>query len=510
MHKNKNTGFTRNNSLYVIVYFVLLYMAVPFNLTAQDTIKPKFSFSTIPELWNQMDDIFNDPNFSHANWGVLIQSMETGEYFYKRNEDKLFVPASNLKLFTTAAGLVLLGGDYRFSTNIYTSGKIDGSLLNGDIIIQGRGDPSISGRFYDGDNLKIFENWADSLLAKGIDEIKGNIIGDDNEFDDKELGTGWAWDNESYWYSAQSSAISFNDNCVDINVVVSKENKTAKVRSFPDTKYVVIVNDVMVVPSDSITNIDVYRERGTNVITVSGTIRENSDTVKTYCTINNPTQFAMVVFKDVLEKKGISVIGYSADIDDIPVPIDYRKTNLLFTYYSPPLKEIIKVINKQSRNFYAEQLLKVIGLEEEHYGSAENGIDAESELFKEMGINTDGLKIVDGSGLSRMNLVSPRNFVSLLNYMYKSKHFIPFYNSLPIAGVDGTLGTRMKNTRAEGRVRAKTGFLESIRSLSGYTYTGDNEPIAFSIIANNFNVPVKLAENLQDLICLRLVNFRRK
>lgn len=496
-----------STTLFLLLIIITFSHGTSFS---QDTTKPKYSYQTITDFWNQMDDIFNDPNFSNANWGVLIQSLETGEYLYKRNSDKLFVPASNLKLFTTAAGLILLGNDYRFSTNIYARGKIEGSVLNGDLIIQGRGDPSISGRFSEGDDLRIFNNWADSLLDQGIDEIKGNIIGDDNEFDDKGLGTGWAWDNESYWYSAQTSALSFNENCIDISIVINKDKKTTKLITFPDTKYVVLVNNVIVVPADSITDIDVYRERGTNVITVSGIVKESEDTVKTFCTINNPTQFSMVVLKEVLEKKGISVKGYPVDVDDIASPVDYTKASLLFTQYSPPLKDIIKVINKNSRNFFAEQLLKTIGLEEEHFGSSENGIDAEEELFREMGINTDGLNLVDGSGLSRMNLVSPSHFVSLLNYMYKSKHFIPFYNSLPIAGVDGTLGTRLKNTRAEGKVRAKTGYLESIRSLSGYTYTGDNEPIAFSIIVNNFNVPVKLAENLQDLVCLRLVNFRRK
>ncbi|MDO8548668.1 MAG: D-alanyl-D-alanine carboxypeptidase, partial [Ignavibacteria bacterium] len=143
-------------------------------------------------------------------------------------------------------------------------------------------------------------------------------------------------------------------------------------------------------------------------------------------------------------------------------------------------------------------------------GTIENGVKAVSNVLNEMGINPESLVMVDGSGLSQLNLVSPRHLVSLLSYMFNSNYFIPFYNSLPIAGVDGTLGTRMKGTRAENEVRAKTGYLIYGRSLSGYAYTGDNEPIAFSIISNNFTVPVKLAENIQDLVCLRLVNFRRK
>jgi D-alanyl-D-alanine carboxypeptidase/D-alanyl-D-alanine-endopeptidase (penicillin-binding protein 4) len=218
----------------------------------------------------------------------------------------------------------------------------------------------------------------------------------------------------------------------------------------------------------------------------------------------------MVVLKDVLERKGIKVTGFPVEVSDLTKPLDYKQADLLFTNYSVPLREIVKVVNKNSNNFYAEQILKTVGLEEEHYGSAEKGIESEMNIFRDMGINTDAFNIVDGSGLSRLNLVTPRQFVSLLNYMFKSKHYIPFYNSLPIAGVDGTLIARLKNTRAEDKVRAKTGYLTAVRSLCGYAITGDNEPMAFAIIANNFNIPVKLAENIQDLVCLRLANFKRK
>jgi D-alanyl-D-alanine carboxypeptidase/D-alanyl-D-alanine-endopeptidase (penicillin-binding protein 4) len=218
----------------------------------------------------------------------------------------------------------------------------------------------------------------------------------------------------------------------------------------------------------------------------------------------------MVVLRNVLEKKGITVTGSTMTDDDLTLPIDYKHADFLFTNLSPPLREIIKVVNKNSQNFYAEQILKTIGLEAAHYGTRENGIQAEFDIFKDMGINTDGMVMVDGSGLSRLNLVSPRHFISLLNYMFKSKYYIPYFNSLPIAGVDGTLATRLKNTRAEAKIRAKTGYLTAVRSLCGYALTGDNEPVAFSIIVNNFNVPVKLAENVQDLVCLRLSNFKRK
>ena len=277
----------------------------------------------------------------------------------------------------------------------------------------------------------------------------------------------------------------------------------------PLTKYIVIVNNVLPVSNDSTTAINVYRDRGTNVVTVYGTICKD-DSVKTFVTVNNPTQYAMVILKNVLEKKGIKVQGFPMDVDDISSSLNYQTMKKLCTTYSPPLKEIIKIINKNSQNFFAEQLLKTIGLEKEGLGTVTNGVKAEAKIFKEMGINPESMILVDGSGLSRLDYITPKQFVSLLSYMYKSIYFIPFFNSLSIAGVDGSLGDRLQNTKAKDKIRGKAGYLEGIRSLSGYAFTVDNEPVAFSIIVNNFNVPVKLAENIQDLVCLRLANFKRK
>ncbi|MBP9119754.1 MAG: D-alanyl-D-alanine carboxypeptidase/D-alanyl-D-alanine-endopeptidase [Ignavibacterium sp.] len=504
---------------YLNKTFTLISILFLFNICihAQDSTKIKkdslqlYSYSTISELSEQLDDIFNDNSFRNANWGVVIQSLKNGEYFYKRNEDKFFVPASNLKLFTTAGSLLLLGPDYRFSTNILLNGYQSGSTIYGDLVIQGRGDPTISGRFYNNDINLVFDTWIDSLLELGVTNIKGNIVGDDNLFDDIGLGNGWAWDYETDWYAAQSSAISYNDNCVDIKIYYDHKYDSVIVSSKPELRNIVILNNVKPAVGSEKTNIEVIRERGTNVINVSGKFRKDTDTLITYATVQNPTQFAMLVLKNRLENRGIRVNGYAVDIDDYERAIDYNDLDLLFVSYSEKLNEIIKVVNKGSQNFFAEQLLKTIGLEKLGFGSVTNGVTAVKEIFADIGLNPDNIIMVDGSGLSHLNMVTPRQVVELLKYMYSNKKvYADYYNSLPIAGIDGTLGKRMKNTTAEKVVRAKTGFISYVRSLSGYAVTGDNEPIAFSMIANNFSVPVKLAENIQDLVCLRLTNFRRK
>jgi len=498
------------SNIKIFFLLVVVLTALSFAQEAKLDTVPKYSINTVPEFAVQIDDIFNDPNFTNAVWGVSIQSLVTGEYFYKKNENKLVMPASNQKLITSAAGLLLLGPMYRFKTEIYSTGKLDGSILNGDLIIRGFGDPTISGRFNNDDMTKIFRDWADTLLALGIDEIRGNILGDDNVFDDVSLGEGWAWDYESEWFAAPSGALSFNDNCIDILVKPALAGEQAILTFAPESKYAIIINKVNTVGRDSATNIKIFRERGTNIISVYGSIREKDDSVKVFATINNPTQYFVVTLKAILEQKGITVSGFASDLDEITNVADYSKAKLLFTHHSVFLKDIIKVLNKNSQNFYAEQLLKTIGYEKRGFGSAGRGIEAIKIMLNDIGINTDNMEIVDGSGLSRLNLISPTQISVLLNYMYKSEVFTYYYNSLPVGGVDGTLANRMRKTRAQNNVRAKTGYINGVRSISGYIFTGDKEPVAFTIIANNFTVPVVLADNLQDLVCIRIANFKRK
>ncbi|QOJ29252.1 MAG: D-alanyl-D-alanine carboxypeptidase/D-alanyl-D-alanine-endopeptidase [Ignavibacteriales bacterium] len=495
----------RLNNFLVLIGLVFLSEAA----FAQKETFTNTASTTLEELRNEFDQLFEDPDFYNAQWGVCIQSLETGEFLYRRNENKLLMPASNLKLLTTASGLQFLGSDFRFKTEIGYSGKIEGTTLKGDLIIRGYGDPTISGRYTKDDVLKYFNDWADSLINAGIEEITGNVIGDDNAFDDIGLGSGWSWDYESYWYSAPSGALSLNDNCVDIVASPAKNGDKAEIKLIPDNKYTVIVNRVITVPFDSSAGIEIYRERGTNVITVSGKIREGSKPVKLYATVNNPTQFFVVVLKEVLKAKGINVRGFAIDIDDQQSETE-SDFNLLFMHESLPLSEIIKVINKNSQNFFAEQLLKAIAYYKTGLGTSTRGIRQIKQITPRMGINSDNFTMVDGSGLSRLNLISAQQMVAVLRYMYQSEYFNDYYNSLPIAGRDGTLADRMRKSAAFEKIRAKTGFIGGVRSLSGYAVTADGETIAFSMIVNNFTVPLVLAENLQDMICLRLSTLRRK
>jgi len=473
-------------------------------LGAKQTIIAKFQ--------NQIDSIFNDPNFTNAIWGVVIQSLETGEYIYKRNENISLMPASNMKLFTTATALAILGPDYRYTTYLLTNGKIEGNTIKGDLIIKGSGDPTFP-RKSEKDTLDLlFNSWIDSLKNLGITKIQGDIIGDDNCFDDQSLGIGWSWDDETYGYSASTSGLCYNDNCVRLSISPGQNvGSSAEIEISPNTKYITLQNRIKTVPRDTSTNIDYYRKSGTNTIDAFGNISLGRRTRRESLSIHNPTLYAATILKEMLEKAGISVSGSATDIDDVDPKKNlntiYQKLN---NSSSAPLSEIIKIINKISQNLYAEQVLRTLGKEFNGIGSLKKSVEVEKKFLGEIGVDTNKIKIVDGSGLSRLNLVTPMDVLSVLKYMYRYKYWNEFYNSLPIAGVDGTLDSRMKNSEAAGNVRAKTGLINYVRSLSGYVTSKDGEMFVFSMIANNYTVPTSFANNIQDSVCIRLANFSRK
>lgn len=491
---------------------ILFFLIVSVTFAQKDTLQTKKiapSVNSLSELRDQLDDYFNDPNFSDAFIGVLVKSQKTGEVIYKRNADKLFIPASNMKLFTSSAALILLGENYQYETNLFVNGKIKKGVLQGDLIVQGSGDPSISGRFYDGNVTKVFENWADSLKAKGIWAISGNIFGDDSLFDNVGLGKGWELDYESEWYAAPSGALSFNDNTVEIKVEPTDPNFPAKITVTPDTKYVTVSSKVITVEGEPEDHITISRLRGTNLISITGEIKKGADPYVDRISISDPTMYFLTVMKEVFEKKGIVVKGRVGTIETSDKPISYDDLTPVLVHRSLPLRILVKELNKNSNNFYAEQILKTIGSEIYNYGSVEEGVRACKEIFNTMGINTENMVMADGSGLSRLDLVTPRQIVNLLSYMAKSEVFDEFYDSLPIAGVDGTLIDRMKKSSAENNVHAKAGYNNNISSLSGYLTTVSGERLIFSIIINNFLAPPALANYIVDSVCNRLVNFSR-
>jgi D-alanyl-D-alanine carboxypeptidase/D-alanyl-D-alanine-endopeptidase (penicillin-binding protein 4) len=501
------------NSFYIVLITIAFFSGC-----TKKELRIQTADQPAERLNREIAQIINNPHFSNAHWGVAIQSLQNGQIIFMQNENKGFMPASNMKLFTTATALVKLGPDYTFQTEIFRSGKIDQQgILRGDLVIQGSGDPSLGGRYIPESERKdrmldLFNSWAAQLKKQGIRSIQGRIVGDDNLFDDQLLGRGWAWDDEPEWYAAQISALSFNDNCIDIYFTPADTlNGPAKFEIYPQTAYVQILNQVKTVADNQPQGIHFEKKRGTNQITVRGAVSINAKEVKEWFAVENPSGFLVTVLKEVLEKQGIKVEGPGLDIDEIPGFAYFQADSTrLLKHQSPPLKQIIQTVNKVSQNLWAELLFRTLGAHFTESGKDSDGIDVLKSFLGEIGIDPAQIGIADGSGLSRLNLVTPLQVITLLRFLHNHPYQKDFYESLPIAGVDGTIKSRMRGTLAQNNVHAKTGFISRVRALSGYVTSLDNEKFVFSLITNNYTVPTSMANNIQDLICERLANFSRK
>ncbi len=448
--------------------------------------------------------LLDDPNLGNAFLGVYVESLDDGAVLFRQNEHKLFIPASNMKLYTSAAGLVKLGKHFRYQTIIGTDSTISDSILNGNLIIRGTGDPSISGKFNGGDILAYFNNWADSLKNRGITKISGNLIGDNSYFESDILGDGWNWDDEPFWYSAQPSALSFNDNCVDFRVSAgTAPGAPVMVEQAPEIEYLDVQNNAITSPADSLEHLNISRARAQNIALFSGTLPLGSKTVSESITVERPTDYFLKTFEKILQEKGIQIQGKT---ETRSVFSAMRDT--LFIHYSKELAELIKAMNKVSHNFYADQILKTLGARFGEEGSFKKGAEVVSDWLYSKGVAPSEFIMVDGSGLSRMNLISPLATATLLRKMYVYKDFSEYYESLPIAGVDGTLKNMMQNSAAQGNVRAKSGTMRHVRNLAGYVHDKNNKAYLFVIMANDYSVPVSYIKGLQSKICILLSNFK--
>lgn len=436
-------------------------------------------------LLDQLTDIFNDDRFERAFWGVKVKSLDSGEVWYERNAEKLFMPASNEKIPTTAAALTYLGPDFQFETHVRHSGEVQDGVLDGDIVVRADGDPTIYTRFYDSPT-ELFDRWAENLKRMGVTRIDGDIIGDDNAWADNHVH--WSWpQNLSAWYYAEFGPLTLNENYVDFNVI-APENPGEPVILEPNlpSNYYTVINNLEAVEADR-SSFSFSRERDSNVITFSGTVAAGASTVERTPTITNPTLFYVTVLKETFEKHGIEVGGDPIDIDDLE-DAEARTSNLklLGTAKSPKLSEILTGLMKRSQNMYAETMVHVLGEKEKGLGSYSNGVEVLEDQLEMMGVADNSYIFRDGSGLSRYNYVSPEMITQINEWMHGNPDYWEvWYDTFPIAGVDGTLRNRMKGTAAEGNARGKTGLIANTRALSGYVTTASGELLAYSFIVNS-------------------------
>ncbi len=432
-------------------------------------------------LTQQIDQIMEGPASSATTWGIYIKDLHTGEVLYNRNGEKAFMPASNQKLLTTAAALDALGADFRYQTKLHFIGKVRGSVLDGDLVIQGSGDPTLGSIEMGGQDP--LRQWAQALKQIGVTQIQGRIIGDDDVFDDRPYAEGWDIDyitnQSSRSLGVSAGGLSYRDNVIDVQFTSGPVGSPPEVRT-TIADYLRIRN--LATTSSRRRGWALNIQRGfDDVITLTGSLpRSYQSTIS--MPVANPTTYALHSFQQYLRQAGIEVDGELVDIDDLPEPPDYDKAQLLFVHFSPPLAQIISVLNKESNNFYAEQVFRTMA----YGGSAAGGERRVKALLARAGVSDPSISIRDGSGLSRKDLITPRAMVELLHYMATHPQREPFISSLAQGGeVRSTLRGRLGGMP----VQAKTGSLEFVRTLSGYTIGANGHPIAFAVFANHFTGP---------------------
>ena len=448
-----------------------------------------------------------------GDWGLLIVDAQTGETLFEKNADSYFVPASNMKLFTTALALAKLGPDYKFHTTLETRGTIsaDGKLA-GDLALVGHGDPNLSNRKFpyelkeefDGPPEKVLAELADALVARGVREISGDVVGDDSYFPRERYPNGWEIDDMVWEYGAAISAIVVDDNTVAVTLTPGeKMGDPVQASVAPLTPDFTLQNDVTTSAAEVKSDLTLTREPGANLVVVRGTMPARSVPRKLVLAIEEPAQHAAFVLAGLLADRGVKIDGKIRAIHVAETDVTPRA--VLAEHVSVSLGDSVKLINKISQNLHAEVLLRTAARQNGVWSTPEELLKTPQDFYAAAGIAPDDVIQTDGSGLSRHDLATPRAIVALLKYAQAQTWFAPYYASLPVAGVDGSLQDRMKNTIAAGRIHAKTGSVEHVRTLSGFAETPSGRRLIFSLLSNNQGGKNHEAADALNGLCIAMI-----
>lgn len=452
----------------------------------------------------QIADTIRTYHLESAFLGIHIEEMQSQQVIYSLNGRKLFMPASNMKIITSAAALSLLKPEFRFTTGLYTNGVIHNDTLFGDVLVKGEGDPTIKSIGTKDTSNNFFSVAIAAFKALNIKHITGALKADVHAVE-SQWGESWCWDDLWYSYSAKPSALNLNNNCFTLYILPNDSvGKPAYIKTEPYLNYQ-IDNRLITADSTVRERFDFVRLPGSNVISVWGQIPQKKDTLYITCTVEEPALYFLQYFQHVLADSGITVCEYKMDSAGVS---DYSQYQTIIEYQSPPLGEIVVTLNKVSHNLFAEQLLRTIGRVVYREGTARSGIKVIRNWLGQIGVDTNLVIIVDGSGLARTNLLTPVGIVQVLRTMRNGPYWDEFRNSLPVGGVDGTLQNRLRNSNAVGHVAAKTGYIGRVRALSGYVFSSNGKEYLFSILVNHYPMPTSVINALQDSIVTLLYNFK--
>jgi D-alanyl-D-alanine carboxypeptidase/D-alanyl-D-alanine-endopeptidase (penicillin-binding protein 4) len=469
-------------------------------------------------LASDLDAVFDAPALARGLIGVRIDSLTTGQTIYRLHDDKLVMPASNMKILTMTTAAETLGWDFTYKTHLDAIGTISNGVLRGDLVVTGGGDPTIVSN--DGGPAPVFTEWAAALRRAGITRVDGRILGDDSFFDADAIGMGWSWDDLVFGYSAGITGLSYNENQVAATVTPGASAGAAATMTLSPAHShgLNVINRVTTVarPADAAANdprlrasIRWDRTPGSDDLVVSGTIPVGASPVAQDVAVARPTLFFVTALRDALISEGIAVHGDAVESRTAVEPTMGARTPIAMRT-SPPLSVIGAYFMKVSQNFVAETLFKTLGAVVSGQGSAAAGRAVVLDTLQRWGVPADAIVMRDGSGLSRYNYVTTGAIVTMLTRMWTNEALRgPFAATLPVAAHDGTLSGRMKNTWLDAHVQAKTGTISNVRSLSGYLETKSGERVVFSIIANHFTVPSSQIDAIAEK-ALALVAERRE
>jgi serine-type D-Ala-D-Ala carboxypeptidase/endopeptidase (penicillin-binding protein 4) len=450
-------------------------------------------------------------------WGVRIVDLERNRVLFERNSNRLFLPASNAKLFTTALALARLGPDYRFQTRVLadrTPGE-DGCVES--LRLVGGGDPNLSGRTIpyrldapSGDPLAAIEDLASQVAARGVRCVIADIVGDDSAYVWQPYADGWSIDDPVWDYGAAAGALSINDNTLSVTVLPGRHDADpARIVLTPPVEYYEIDNRARTL-TQGVRKIEIDRLPGARELRIWGALPLKDPGDTEVLGIDDPALYAACALRDALAQRGIAIRGEAravhlyphqvADLKNGPTPEPEAGVELA-RRDSAPLLEDLRITDKTSQNLHAEMALRAVAKERRHIGSREAGIAEERAFLDEIGVARGSYTFADGSGLSRLDLVSPAAMVLLLAHMYHAPTRDAWIGLLPVAGEDGTLHARFAGTAAAGRIFAKTGTLSHVGALSGYARRKNGRMLAFAILVNNYNGPPGDVRAAIDRIC---------
>jgi D-alanyl-D-alanine carboxypeptidase/D-alanyl-D-alanine-endopeptidase (penicillin-binding protein 4) len=501
---------------------------------------------TLAELQTKISEILAKPELTSAMVGVKVVSLDNGRIVFEENAGKLLRPASNMKIYTVSAALDRLTPDFRFNTSVYVSAKPDSAgVIHGGLRIYGRGDPSIAARFNNGDYFKGIDELANRIVAAGVKRVQGDLVGDETYFIGPKYGSGWEWEDLTWYYGAEVTPLSVNDNALDLFVKPGAAvGERAIVTTGPPDPLLTIDNRVTTFPKGTRRDLSIHRGLSENTITILGTIAVDDRGYTGAIGISHPALLFVYLLRSALTQKGVVIEGKSRVSGAVVTPSEamLRRVNWpqeeLVVLQSPPFSVIAAQTLKPSQNLYTELILRTLGtlasqppLVPPAAGtptptafaaipaptptaagptSEQLGLEVVKSFLKTTGIRPDALVLDDGSGLSRSDMITADATVQLLTFMSKHRYATVFRDALPIAGVDGTLRNRLRGTPAENNLRAKTGSLSSAASLAGYVTTAAGERLAFSIMVNNYPREVDPRAACIDPFAILLASFNGK